>query len=79
MSSVYDTTMVEAYLRGAGTARLRGRHPARAAAGRSSAAPRNLVRLPDEVFTAGLEAGRTDARGLAYPLDERLDLIVFTG
>ena len=39
----------------------------------------NLARLPDDVFAAGLEAVRTDAPGLAYPLDERLDLVVFTG
>lgn len=39
----------------------------------------NLARLPDDAFAAGLAAVRADAPGLAYPLDERLDLVVFTG
>jgi SAM-dependent methyltransferase len=39
----------------------------------------NLARLPDEEFAAGLDAVRRDAPGLRYPLEERLDLIVFTG
>ncbi|GAA3339580.1 hypothetical protein GCM10020358_23830 [Amorphoplanes nipponensis] len=39
----------------------------------------NLARLPDDDFAAGLRAVRRDAPGLSYPLDERLDLVVFTG
>jgi SAM-dependent methyltransferase len=39
----------------------------------------NLAMLPDDVFTAGLHAVRRDAPGLHYPLDERLELIIFTG
>jgi hypothetical protein len=39
----------------------------------------NLAALPDDVFAAGLDGLRRDAEGLDYPLDERLDLIVFTG
>ena len=38
-----------------------------------------LATLPDDVFAAGLHALRRDAAGLRYPLDERLDLVVFTG
>jgi SAM-dependent methyltransferase len=39
----------------------------------------NLATLPDDVFAAGLHALRRAAAGLEYPLDERLDLVVFTG
>jgi hypothetical protein len=39
----------------------------------------NLATLPDDIFAAGLHAVRRDAPGLSYPLDERLDLVVFTG
>ena len=37
----------------------------------------NLAQLPDDVFEAGLRALQRDARELSYPLDERLDLVVF--
>jgi len=39
----------------------------------------NLATLPDDVFAAGLHAVRRDAPGLSYPLNERLDLVIFTG
>jgi SAM-dependent methyltransferase len=38
----------------------------------------NLATLPDDAFAAGLRAVRRDAPTLSYPLDERLDLVVFT-
>ena len=38
----------------------------------------NLARLPDDVFADGLRTVERDVPGLEFPIDERLDLVVFT-
>jgi hypothetical protein len=38
----------------------------------------NLARLSDDVFAAGLSTAERAAPGLNLPIDERLDLVVFT-
>lgn len=39
----------------------------------------NLAQLPDDVFAAGLRTLQREAPALHYPIDERLDLVIFAG